>query len=558
MPNRIFINYRRGQSLQIAQHLATLLEGAFGKSRVFLDVQGIDGADNWLHTLDAQVDASDAMISLIGHDWSEARDEHGQRRLDNPKDFVVHEIARAWSRDIPVLPVLIDGAPMPDGRTLPHSLLVLTLLQAMPLRAESFRLDAEQIVKRLKVLLARRRRSGMPAWAASAATAIGVAGGVVAGPWLLSMAGLPFPGVTVTSIEARRVLEGQVTDLQRKVAAAEAEARTQSTTQVATAARLRLAEQDAAAAKAARDSAVAKVEAAEARQLKELAEQKAAGDAVLQRERQAAEQRGAAEREKAVADLTSINEQVETYRRQIAALDTQLQEERRARRQAEERSSVAAPQPKQSPTTVATASRPSAGHLGIIPDRDPVPPLPGAAALTSDRMFVELSGDGAPLPALFSSISGVSHEVLDSLNTVIRSLGNSSLRNPARYEYLAKACTQCGFIYLICSKQVAGLGGMKGRKIGRASSPNDNRYTNDYFRSLGASVSIGSRTLLSSQLESGAIDCFVSPLRPLTSTTKDPHAPPGSSELWRATPPDPHDAPGTKPSGIAPRIVPTR
>src|SRR6516165_3708999 len=92
---KIFINYRRVESLNHAQHLKTLFDKTFGTKRVFLDVHGIDGGANWLQTLERQVAASDAMVVLIGKDWADRTDEQGKRRLDDPNDKVRFEISQA-------------------------------------------------------------------------------------------------------------------------------------------------------------------------------------------------------------------------------------------------------------------------------------------------------------------------------------------------------------------------------------------------------------------------------------------------------------------------------
>jgi TIR domain len=116
---QIFINYRRGESLKDAQYLATMLGRRFGKKRIFVDVRGIDGGENWLRTLDRQVAASEAMVALIGRGWSDLKDEQGNRRIDNPEDPVRFEIAQGLARGLPVLPVLLDDAVMPKTAQLP-------------------------------------------------------------------------------------------------------------------------------------------------------------------------------------------------------------------------------------------------------------------------------------------------------------------------------------------------------------------------------------------------------------------------------------------------------
>ena len=53
MAGKIFINYRRVESLNEALYLKALLDRAFGANRVFLDVDGgIDGGAVWMQTIE--------------------------------------------------------------------------------------------------------------------------------------------------------------------------------------------------------------------------------------------------------------------------------------------------------------------------------------------------------------------------------------------------------------------------------------------------------------------------------------------------------------------------
>jgi hypothetical protein len=54
MAGKIFINCRRGESLKDAQLLATPLDKPFGAKQIFLEMHGIDGGTNWLHTIEWQ------------------------------------------------------------------------------------------------------------------------------------------------------------------------------------------------------------------------------------------------------------------------------------------------------------------------------------------------------------------------------------------------------------------------------------------------------------------------------------------------------------------------
>jgi hypothetical protein len=193
MANKIFINCRRKLNLVEAQLLQKVLQRHFGKARVFLDISGLEGGEHWLHTLEHQVDASAAMVSLIGGGWADVTDEEGARRLDNPNDFVRFEIARAFARKIPVLPLRLDGAEIPDTADLPLNLRQLAFHQAMLLRRESFDDDGDKIARRLKDLIAEARHRGAPRWVLGVSAAAALAAGIAAGPAVQTGVGLLQP-----------------------------------------------------------------------------------------------------------------------------------------------------------------------------------------------------------------------------------------------------------------------------------------------------------------------------------------------------------------------------
>src|SRR6516165_7972501 len=63
------------------------------------------------------------MLAIIGPNWVDARDEKtGNRRIDDPEDWVRVEIERALAQKIPVIPVLVAGATLPSKSDLPQSL----------------------------------------------------------------------------------------------------------------------------------------------------------------------------------------------------------------------------------------------------------------------------------------------------------------------------------------------------------------------------------------------------------------------------------------------------
>ena len=100
------------------------------------------------------------MLSVIGPNWLNAKDETDQRRLDKTDDFVAIEIAAALAREILVIPVLVDGTHMPKASELPASLKPFALRNAIQVRNTNFGSDAEILIAKICEALGRDRKSG--------------------------------------------------------------------------------------------------------------------------------------------------------------------------------------------------------------------------------------------------------------------------------------------------------------------------------------------------------------------------------------------------------------
>ena len=155
MAGKIFINYRREDSIAIAGRLHDRLAEAFGRDNLFMDVDNIPVGINFEEYLNNQVAQCDAMLSVIGPSWLNAKDETNQRRLDKPDDFVSIEIAAALARsNILVIPVLVDGTHMPKASELPASLKPFALRNAIQVRNTNFGSDADQLITKMREALA--------------------------------------------------------------------------------------------------------------------------------------------------------------------------------------------------------------------------------------------------------------------------------------------------------------------------------------------------------------------------------------------------------------------
>jgi hypothetical protein len=150
MAAKVFISYRRGDSAGYAGRVMDWLERTLGHNLVFMDVDAIPLGTNFEKVLNEEVAKCGVLLAMIGPNWSEARDENGNRRLDDPKDFVRVEIAAALQRDIPVIPILLDGARIPKANQLPEDLKELASRNGLDVRHASFHEDMDRLISGLK------------------------------------------------------------------------------------------------------------------------------------------------------------------------------------------------------------------------------------------------------------------------------------------------------------------------------------------------------------------------------------------------------------------------
>jgi hypothetical protein len=147
--NGIFISYRQDDAKPWALLLRDRLSEAFGSEDVFLDKDTLR-AGNWREQIQEALAGCRVVLIIMGRQWLTMTDEDGQRRLDRADDVHRLEIASALSRDhVTVIPVRVDGAPMPHAKDLPEDIRRLTDQQSHELSDSSARREVD-----LKLLIA--------------------------------------------------------------------------------------------------------------------------------------------------------------------------------------------------------------------------------------------------------------------------------------------------------------------------------------------------------------------------------------------------------------------
>lgn len=146
----IFISYRREDAEGQAGRLYKDLVAEFGSDSVFMDVAAIQFGQDFRKAIDQSLSSCGVFLSVIGKSWLTAKDASGQRRLDDPADFVRLETAAALQRDIPVIPVLVQGASAPRSDQLPNDLKELAYRNAIELTHPRWDSDVQLLIKALR------------------------------------------------------------------------------------------------------------------------------------------------------------------------------------------------------------------------------------------------------------------------------------------------------------------------------------------------------------------------------------------------------------------------
>jgi hypothetical protein len=143
----IFVSYRRGMSSGWAGRLAETLRTHFGPTNVFMDIETIRPGVDFVEAISQAVESCNMLLAIIAPDWLQAETRSGERRLDDPQDFVRIELVSALSRGIRVIPVLVGGATMPTADDLPGVLQALARRQAHELSDTRWDYDCQRLIE---------------------------------------------------------------------------------------------------------------------------------------------------------------------------------------------------------------------------------------------------------------------------------------------------------------------------------------------------------------------------------------------------------------------------
>src|SRR5262249_33790910 len=152
--------------------LYATLSRRFGEFLVFLDSESIPAGSDFATQLLDRVRGCGVLLAVIGSRWLSTADAAGQRRIDDPEDWIRREVAEAFAAGVRVIPVLTDGASRPGEAHLPAEIAGLARCQYRRLRHREATTDiaslCTDLVRADPVLAAAARHRSAPApWPAA-------------------------------------------------------------------------------------------------------------------------------------------------------------------------------------------------------------------------------------------------------------------------------------------------------------------------------------------------------------------------------------------------------
>jgi TIR domain-containing protein len=138
----VFLSYRRSDTQGEAGRLADVLQLKLGRKFVFRDAISISPGDQFDAVIKAQLATAKIVLVLIGPAWL---DELKKRLTQENTDYHRLEVATALQGQKRVIPVLVRGAVLPPTTMLPGDLVALTKCQAITIRDEAWREDADRL-----------------------------------------------------------------------------------------------------------------------------------------------------------------------------------------------------------------------------------------------------------------------------------------------------------------------------------------------------------------------------------------------------------------------------
>jgi TIR domain len=124
----------------------------YGGESIFRDIDNIQPAANFRKVIGQTLRRSELVLVVIGPRWRGPFD--GKHRIEDSNDWVRMEVETALHLDIPIIPVLIEGAGMPKPEEVPDSLKEFTMIQAIRVDpGQDFQIHMKRLIDAIDQIL---------------------------------------------------------------------------------------------------------------------------------------------------------------------------------------------------------------------------------------------------------------------------------------------------------------------------------------------------------------------------------------------------------------------
>jgi len=149
--NKIFISYRRKDSADITGRIVDRLVAKFGNNNILRDIDSIPLGVNFAAYIDKLLQSASVCLVVIGKKWVGLINNKSEKNDTDTPDFVQTEIETALIQRLPIIPVLLQNAAVPNQNQLPKPIEKLALRNGIAIRPDpDFNLDIERLILGIK------------------------------------------------------------------------------------------------------------------------------------------------------------------------------------------------------------------------------------------------------------------------------------------------------------------------------------------------------------------------------------------------------------------------
>ncbi|MEM9888433.1 MAG: toll/interleukin-1 receptor domain-containing protein [Bacteroidota bacterium] len=148
---KVFISYRRKDTLNISERIVDHLSIDLGRNFIFKDTDSIPIGENFNEIIKNSISKSSVCVIVIGDKWISKSDKAASKGIFFEHDAVRKEIELAIELKKPIIPILVNNATMPSKESLPRNIQGLTDYNAIVIRNDPhFKSDINLLISNIR------------------------------------------------------------------------------------------------------------------------------------------------------------------------------------------------------------------------------------------------------------------------------------------------------------------------------------------------------------------------------------------------------------------------